>query len=75
MVALSVPYRDSLHHKDDINDGDDEIIEDTIDVDDSITGDYFNDKAYKAQFQQWVNDLWVEKDAKLDKLVESNNKE
>jgi len=51
------------------------VIIDTIDVDDSITGDYFNDKAYKAQFQQWVNDLWVEKDAKLDKLVESNNKE
>lgn len=38
----------------------------TIDIDEKLTGDYFNDKAYKASFQKWVNDLWVEKDQTLE---------
>lgn len=38
---------------------------DIIDVDEKITGDYFNDKEYKISFQRWLNDLWIEKDKKI----------
>ena len=37
-------------------------------ITDNIRGDYFNDKAYKRQFQLWLNDLWEQKDQLLDKL-------
>ena len=37
----------------------------TIPIDDNIIGDYFNDDDYKVHFQQWVNQLWCDKDAKL----------
>lgn len=46
---------------------------DIIDVDEKITGDYFNDKVYKQNFQRWLNDLWAEKDKKLSHF-EQNNK-
>ncbi len=45
---------------------------DTIDIDESLSGDYFNDRAYKIRFQKWVNQLWLDKDATLTEL---NNKE
>ncbi|MCE0493665.1 acyltransferase [Vibrio salinus] len=31
-------------------------------VDEQVTGDYFNDKPYKRQFQKWLGDVWREKD-------------
>jgi len=31
-------------------------------VDEQVLGDYFNDKPYKRQFQQWLGDVWQEKD-------------
>lgn len=37
-------------------------------IDESLKGDYFNDKQFKRQFQQWLNTLWQEKDRLLDKL-------
>ncbi|OLQ91123.1 acyltransferase [Vibrio panuliri] len=39
-------------------------------VDERITGDYFNDKKYKRQFQLWLDDVWRGKDAKLDKIYQ-----
>ncbi len=36
-------------------------------VDEQVLGDYFNDKPYKRQFQQWLGDMWQEKDEVLDK--------
>lgn len=33
-----------------------------------LTGDYQNDDACKAQFQQWVHELWLAKDEKLKTL-------
>lgn len=33
-----------------------------------LMGDYFNDKQYKQKFQQWVNQLWLDKDQQLAQL-------
>ena len=48
---------------------------DIIDIDDSLGGDYINDRQYKIQFQQWLNKLWLEKDQKLQYLNEQNQSE
>jgi len=32
-------------------------------------GDYQTDPAYRAGFQQWLNGLWVEKDAEIERLL------
>ena len=32
-------------------------------------GDYQNDRAFRARFQQWMNGLWVEKDADLGRML------
>ena len=40
----------------------------TSDVDGQIVGDYFNDKAFKQEFQRWVNQLWLEKDKTLESM-------
>lgn len=36
---------------------------------DLLGGDYENDRAYRARFQQWLNGLWAEKDARIDALL------
>jgi 1-acyl-sn-glycerol-3-phosphate acyltransferase len=33
-----------------------------------IGGDYQEDRAFRARFQQWMNGLWQEKDAQIDRL-------
>lgn len=37
-------------------------------VDETLLGDYFNDKRYKRQFQKWLGDVWHDKDIILDKI-------
>jgi len=37
-------------------------------VDDNVSGDYFNDKPYKRQFQQWLGNVWQEKDDVLKQI-------
>ncbi len=37
-------------------------------VDEQVLGDYFNDKPYKRQFQQWLGDVWQEKDQLLQQI-------
>lgn len=37
-------------------------------VNEQVRGDYFNDKPYKRQFQQWLGDVWQEKDELLKEL-------
>ena len=32
-------------------------------------GDYENDAAFRARFQQWVNALWRDKDARISALT------
>ena len=44
----------------------------TFDVDSEIIGDYFNDKAFKQQFQRWVNQLWLDKDEAFEQLIQKN---
>lgn len=38
------------------------IMVDSIDVDENIVGDYFDDTRFKQGFQQWLNSLWGQKD-------------
>ena len=35
---------------------------------DQVIGDYQNDPSYQRQFQSWLNQLWHDKDARLDAL-------
>ncbi|MFC3551658.1 acyltransferase [Lysobacter cavernae] len=34
-----------------------------------LHGDYQNDRAFRARFQQWMNELWCEKDEDLARLL------
>jgi 1-acyl-sn-glycerol-3-phosphate acyltransferase len=34
-----------------------------------LHGDYQNDRAFRARFQQWMNDLWREKDEDMARLL------
>lgn len=36
---------------------------------DLMGGDYENDREYRVRFQQWLNGVWEEKDAKIDTLL------
>ena len=47
----------------------------TQDIDESLMGDYVNDRAYKIQFQQWVNKLWLDKDKAMLALEAKANKD
>lgn len=35
-------------------------------IDETMRGDYFNDKRFKREFHQWLNGLWQEKDRELE---------
>jgi len=36
-----------------------------------LAGDYLADKAFRGQMQEWVNELWADKDTLLDELKQS----
>lgn len=40
-------------------------------INEQVSGDYFNDKKYKRQFQLWLGEVWQRKDAKLDSIYRS----
>jgi len=40
-----------------------------------LSGDYFNDRAYKIYFQKWLMQFWYEKDSRLVALVKSHSLE
>ncbi|WP_394154573.1 acyltransferase [Vibrio maritimus] len=40
----------------------------TLPVDENVRGDYFNDKPYKRRFQQWLGEVWQEKDEALKEV-------
>ena len=44
-----------------------------IPVTEKIRGDYVNDAAYRNRFQHWLNDLWEEKDLKIDLMLDRTN--
>ncbi|WP_133479567.1 acyltransferase [Cognatilysobacter segetis] len=37
--------------------------------DELLAGDYQNDRAFRVRFQQWMNALWREKDADVERLL------
>lgn len=41
----------------------------TIEVSDELKGDYLNDEKYREFFQNWVNEIWEEKDKKIDEML------
>ncbi|QUM77125.1 acyltransferase [Moritella sp. 24] len=41
------------------------------DIDDKMRGDYQKDRAFKIEFQQHLNQLWIEKDAILEDMAQS----
>ncbi|WP_428771916.1 acyltransferase [Vibrio sp.] len=41
---------------------------DLLPIDEQVSGDYFNDKPFKRQFQVWLADVWQRKDDKLKQL-------
>jgi 1-acyl-sn-glycerol-3-phosphate acyltransferase len=38
-------------------------------IDPSMRGDYENDAVYRERFQNWVNQLWAEKDARITAML------
>ena len=40
----------------------------SIEVDDSLRGNYIEDAAFRAEFQTWLTAEWQEKDALLESL-------
>lgn len=40
---------------------------------DVLTGDYSQDEHFRARFQAWVNELWLEKDSVIARLLEDGN--
>lgn len=42
------------------------------DIDDKMRGDYQKDRAFKIAFQQHLNDIWLEKDAILESMAQSD---
>lgn len=40
-------------------------------VNEHVRGDYFNDKPFKRQFQQWLTSIWQDKDVLLQKIYQS----
>ncbi len=41
----------------------------TLPVTEDMLGDYINDAAYRETFQNWLNNLWTEKDMLLEMLI------
>jgi 1-acyl-sn-glycerol-3-phosphate acyltransferase len=42
-------------------------------IENALLGDYQNDAEYRAYFQQWVNDLWRQKDQQIERMTKSEN--
>jgi len=41
----------------------------TREIAQELSGDYFNDRAYKISFQKWLTQFWHEKDERLDRMI------
>lgn len=39
-----------------------------LDLPEDASGDYFNDEAYRTEFQKWLNKVWTEKDERIRHL-------
>ena len=43
-------------------------------IESALLGDYQNDAEYRSYFQQWVNDLWQQKDQQFECLMQVDDK-
>lgn len=43
-----------------------------MNISEQLSGDYFNDPVYKQFFFEWLNQLWEEKDKRIDELKHSD---
>tara|TARA_B110000091_G_C13721222_1_gene434857 strand:- start:238 stop:1140 length:903 start_codon:yes stop_codon:yes gene_type:complete len=50
-----------------------DVIIETMDIEESLKGDYFNDRATKIHFQKWVNKIWQDKELKLIALKRTSS--
>jgi hypothetical protein len=41
----------------------------SLPVSPELIGDLLNDGGFRARFQQWLNDLWAEKDRHIEELM------
>jgi len=41
-------------------------------IDNELSGDYMNDRNHKIAFQKWLTKFWHEKDARLEKIMQSS---
>lgn len=46
----------------------------SIPLGDRVRGEYMNDSKFKREFQRWLNELWVEKDARIEYLLSDGSK-
>jgi 1-acyl-sn-glycerol-3-phosphate acyltransferase len=44
----------------------------TIEINEQLTGDYFNDRSFKINFQKWLTQFWHDKDARLDNMKQKS---
>ena len=42
-------------------------------IENALLGDYQNDAEYRAYFQQWVNELWRQKDQQIERMTKFEN--
>lgn len=42
-------------------------------VDSAIIGDYFNDETFRHNFQLWLNELWMQKDQRIEQYLAAHN--
>lgn len=46
----------------------------TTEITKELTGDYFNDRAYKISFQKWLTQFWHDKDARFNNMMKESTK-
>ena len=44
----------------------------TFPITNDLRGDYMNDREFRIRFQTWLNELWAEKDKKIDEILEQD---
>lgn len=44
----------------------------TTEITQELTGDYFNDRAYKISFQKWLTQFWHDKDVRLNNMMKKS---
>jgi 1-acyl-sn-glycerol-3-phosphate acyltransferase len=76
ILDITIAYPDSSHPMMDMLSGRmTKIIIDvkTLDVDNTLIGDYFENESFQQRFQQWLNALWEAKNTRMREWMNSKN--